>query len=980
MKSNDSFADLIRSIEQNMQQMQQGNGPKEPPYNNGGDPNGAPEMEINSPGFLWFLIPLAVLLFFNQGISYYADWVWYESLNLTSVFTTRILASVGLFAGGAIIFWLFLMINVLLARRFAPEGWMQTPFAPFLGLFNVKRITTVFLAVGAVFALFQGGSASSQWEDVLLYFNQIDFNLMDPIFNQDVSFFVFTLPIWQAAKSWMMASAVITLIITAFITGIGWQDWNVPRAVLLHLSILAGFILLLVAWQYQLDAYQLVYSNRGAVFGAGYTDVHAQLPAYNILSIVTLIAALLLVITAIIRSAWRGVVAVLVVWFAVSILAGNVYPNIVQRFQVSPNELNLEREYIENNIEFTRAAFDLQEIEIRDYDASTALTSQALANEPETVQNIRLWDYRPLLQTYNQIQALRQYYEFSDIDIDRYTIDGEVSQVMLAARELVPERLNENAQTWVNRKLVYTHGYGVAASPVAEVTSDGLPEFLIKDLPSQGVIDIAQPQIYFGEKSALGDYVIARTNEQEFDYPSEQGNAYTSFKANTGIDMSLANRILFAIHHLDVNLLLNADINPDSQLLWRRNITERIREVAPFLVYDNDPYIVIGDDGKLYWFLDAYTYSNRFPYSEPYNRAINYMRNPVKVVTDAYDGTMKFYVIDPEEPITAAYTQIFPDLFTSFDEMPDDLKAHIRYPNDLFNVQSEVYLTYHMTDANEFYNKEDLWAWPQEIFDSKTQRIEPYYVLMQLPDSDDLDFIQIFPFTPAKRENMIAWLAAQNDPDKYGEKLVYQFGKDSLIYGPQQVEARIDQDPLISERLSLWNQQGSNVIRGNLLVIPIGESLLYVEPLYLQAASGKIPEMKQVILATVDKVVMAENLGAALTKLFGSDGLAEAGLDMLIAEGVSEVEPSSAAASLDLSDVSQVELITSANALYQQAQELLRSGDWAGYGDAVSELGATLSRLADVSGVELAVEEAPVDEAPADEGAEEAVESEDSGE
>jgi len=507
MRNNDTFADLIRSIEESMQQVPQGNGPTEPPHNNGRDPD-APPPEINMRGFFWFLIPFLILLFFNRGISYYADWTWYDSLDLTSVFMTRIFASVGLFAAGALVFFLFLLINVLLARRFSPEGWMQTPFAPFISLFNVKRITALFLGAGAVFALFQGGSASSNWEELLLYFNQIDFNIVDPIFDEDVSFFIFTLPIWQAAKSWLMASAVITLIITAFISGIGWQGWNAPRAVLLHLSILAAFILVLIAWQYQLDAYQLVYSNRGAVFGAGYTDVHAQLPAYNILSIVTLIAAVLLVITAIIRSAWRAIVAVLVVWFAVSILAGSVYPNIVQRFQVNPNELNLEREYIENNIEFTRAAFDLQDIDVRDYDASAALTSQALASEPETVENIRLWDYRPLLQTYNQIQALRQYYEFSDIDIDRYTIDGEVSQVMLAARELVPDRLDQNAQTWINRKLVYTHGYGVAASPVAEVTRDGLPEFLLKDLPTQGVIDITQPQIYFGEKATAGDYVI----------------------------------------------------------------------------------------------------------------------------------------------------------------------------------------------------------------------------------------------------------------------------------------------------------------------------------------------------------------------------------------------------------------------------------------------------------------------------------------
>ena len=846
MKNTDPFSDLIRSIEENLQR----EGSWEPP-------NGSGERRAPAPNprrMLWLLIPFLVLIFFNRGLSFMSDYLWFDSLGLVSVFQTSIYAQFALFLVGALVFWLFLAVNMILARRIEPNGLADTPVEQLAAAFGV-RILPVMLWIAVIFSFFVGLSISSLWEDVLLFLNQIDFSLTDPIFERDVSFFVFTLPIWQAVRTWLMTMAVLTLIATGVLYGAGWRGWKMRTPALVHLSVLGAIVLGLIAWQYRLDAFGLVYSERGAVFGAGYTDVHAQLPAYNILAVLTLITGVLLVITAFLRRAWRAIVAVLVLWVVVAVVAGNIYPGIVQRFQVSPNELNLERLYIENNIDFTRLAYGLDDVEVLDYDASSVLTAEALLAESSTVTNIRLWDYRPLLQTYNQVQALRQYYTFNDIDIDRYEIDGEMRQVMLSARELVPEELNENAQTWVNQRLVYTHGYGVAASPVAKITPDGLPEFLLKDIPSQGVIDITRPQIYFGERT--DSYVVVRTDEPEFDYPSGEGNVTTQFDADTGIDLTFFNRLVFALRFGDVNILLNQDITADSQLLWQREIMARTRRVAPFLSYDSDPYLVISAEGELFWFIDAYTVSDRFPYSEPLAR-INYIRNPIKVVVNAYDGSMVFYIIEEDEPIAAAYRQIFPVLFRPFSEMPDDLQAHIRYPNDLFSVQAEMYRTYHMIDANEFYNKEDVWAWPEEIFDSEARQIEPYYVLMELPESDELDFIQILPFTPANRENMIAWLATHNDPDKYGQKLVYEFGKDSLFFGPKQIEARIDQDPEISSQLSLWNQQGSNVIRGNLLVIPVGGSLIYVEPLYLQAATGKIPELKRVILATADQVVMAE--------------------------------------------------------------------------------------------------------------------------
>lgn len=945
MRNDDPFADLIRSLEENLQH-NAGTRPAEDDSGNWVPPRrpAAEAPQFNGRRFLWILLPILILIFFSRIITFYADWLWYDSLAVTTVFFTRIWAQFGLFITVAVLFWLFLAANILIARRIEPRGFVGTAFEQIATALRL-RLTSIILFGGVIIALMVGASASGNWEEVLLYLNQGGYGLADPLFNRDVSFFIFTLPIWQLLRNLLFTSTLLTLIATGLVYGIGWRGWNNRRPVLTHLGVLGAFILLLIAWQYRLDAYQLVYSPRGTVTGASYTDVNAQLPAYNLLALVTLATAVVLIITIYLRSAWRAIVVVLVLWIAVALLAGNIYPGLVQRFQVTPNELNLERPYLENNIKYTRLAYDIDTIESIAYDASTPLTTAAIQSEPETVRNVRLWDYRPLLQTYNQIQALRQYYEFNDIDIDRYMIDGELRQVMLAARELAPERLNTTAQTWVNRKLVYTHGYGVAASPVAQVTEDGLPQFLLKDLPPTGVITITQPQIYFGEQPS--DYVIARTNEPEFDYPSGDQNLTTHFTADSGIAMSWGARLLFALHFADINLLLNSDINADSQLLWRRNITERATMLAPFLRYDPDPYLVISEAGKLYWFQDAYTVSDRFPYSEIVESYdFNYIRNSVKIVTDAYTGEITFYIVDEAEPIMAAYAQIFPDLFQPLTNMPADLLDNIRYPNGIFTVQANVLRTYHMTDPNEFYNKEDVWAWPREVFDDETQNMEPYYVLMQLPGSSELDFIQILPFTPANRENMIAWLAAQSKPENYGKKVVYEFGKDSLVYGPMQVEARINQDPEISAQLSLWNQQGSNVIRGNLLVIPIGESLLYVEPLYLQASNGNIPELTRVIVATANRVVMEDNLGLGLARLFGEEILTQAGLDELAEGGqLSSGVIASPTGEVETGDQSLEGLIQQANQAYAEAQTFLQNGDWAGYGAQMERLQRVLTTL-----------------------------------
>jgi uncharacterized membrane protein (UPF0182 family) len=953
-RNDDPFADLLNSLEENLQR----EGGWIPPQRPSGEATGG-----NPRRILWFIIPILLLVLFNRLMAFSIDLMWYESLGLSQVYMTRLWAQFGLFIAGTLVFWIFLAANVWiaqwLARRlpFGPGG--RTPLEIFADGAGV-RVSSIVIGIGAIISLFVGMSTSTQWESVLLYLNQAPFNLRDPLFGLDVGFFIFTLPIWAAARSWLIFLLVVTIIATVLVSGLLWRGWRVGRGTLIHLAILGAVLLALLAWQYRLDGYELVFSRRGSFTGAGYADVRAQLPAYNILFFVTLATAVLLLVTAFLRQAWRLMVGVLALWFVVAFLAGNLYPSLVQRFQVNPNELNLEREYIQANIAYTRIAYELDDIELKTYEVEESLTAEQLLTEQETIRNVRLWDYRPLLQTYNQIQALRQYYQFNDIDVDRYVIDGQLHQVMVAARELVPEQLSQDAQTWVNRRLVYTHGYGVAASPVAQVTRDGLPNFYLKDLPPTGLITVTQPQIYFGELTE--GYVIARTNEPEFDYPRGEGNVTTHFQADSGIDMTFWARLLFAIRFADINILLNQDISAESQLLWRRNIIERISEVAPFLVYDQDPYIVIDDSGRLFWFIDAYTLSNRFPYSEPF-QSFNYIRNPVKVVVNAYDGTMHFYLVDPDEPIIAAYARIFPDLFSPMSEMPEDLQAHVRYPEDLFRVQSEVFRTYHMTDATEFYNREDLWAWPEEIFDTTTVRLEPYYVLMQLPDEDHLEYVQILPFTPANRENMIAWLAARSDLDVYGQKVVYEFGKDTLFFGPKQVEARIDQDPTISAQLSLWNQQGSNVIRGNLLVIPVAGSLLYVEPLYLQSATGRIPELQRVIVATVNQVVMAENLGLALIQLFGEEVLNAPEVAELAAYGDQRGTIEIPVGAGEPTAQTVEELVLLANEQFAEAQARIQEGDWAGYGAAIAELEVTLQRLADLTGAQLPPVETPALEA-----------------
>jgi uncharacterized membrane protein (UPF0182 family) len=624
-------------------------------------------------------------------------------------------------------------------------------------------------------------------------------------------------------------------------------------------------------------------------------------------------------------------------WIVAAILVGALFPALVQRFQVQPNELARERPYIEYNIQFTREAFALGRVEEQSFAAEKMPSPQDIAQNEVTISNIRLWDHRPLKDTYNQIQSIRLYYDFHDVDVDRYNIDGEYRQVMLSARELSVEKLAGEAQTWVNRQLQFTHGYGVALSPVNEITTEGLPVLLVKDIPPVGNFNIEQPQIYFGEKT--NHYVIVNTNTQEFDYPMGEKNVYGHYQGKDGVNLdSFIRRLVYAWQFGDLNILISGELTPESRVLYYRNIRERVNHLAPFLKLDSDPYLVVMDGG-LFWIQDAYTVSDRYPYSQPIGGGLNYIRNSVKAVINAYDGSVTFYVADPEDAIIRTYQTIFPKLFVPAEQMPDSLRVHLRYPEDMFNIQASVYQSYHMRDARVFYNKEDLWAMPREVYAGEEQLMEPYYVIMRLPGEEKEEFLLMLPFTPMNKNNTIGWLAARCDGENYGKLLAYHFPKERLVYGPSQIENRIQQDTVITEQLALWSRGGSRVIRGNLLLIPLGKSNLYVEPVFLQAEAGGLPELKRVIVVAGEQIAMEPTLKESIAAIFGT----EAPPPEPVVGPPAPAEPEEALTAEIAS------LIEEAQQHYNQAQQYLKAGDWAGYGEELEALKTALERLAELT-------------------------------
>ena len=894
----------------------------------------------------WIIIGIIFLVVIIVGAiaSIYIDLIWFKSVQYITVFWKILLTKGVVMLFFAAVFFVLSFINLSFARRFAPEFQVEISQDEFerpeiqlyKSLQNIQVNKKFVLWFSLIIALFMGFSESSSWEKILIYLNRTSFGIADPIFNRDIGFYMFSLPFWEFVRNWLSFAITIITVVVAGIYVIKkavkyeYKKLIIETPVKVHLSLLIGLILILKSWQYWLNAFKVLYSTRGVIFGAGYTAIHADLLALRVLMVVALICAALFFATAR-KENWKLPVLGLAVLIGVSVLLGGIYPEIMQRAIVLPNESTKETPYILNNIEATRAAYGLDKIKEEEFPVKEEISFEDIEKNGETIGNIRLWDWRPIKQTLKQIQAIRLYYDFNSVDVDRYYFNGNYQQVMVSPRELNSAKIPEQARTWVNEKLVYTHGYGVVVNPVNKISGEGLPYLLIKDIPPVSSVDltITRPEIYYGEITE--GYVIVKTKAKEFDYPKGDENVYSTYVGSGGLPVSsLWRRILFSIKYSNPQILLTTNLTRDSRIMIYRNIQKRVTKIAPFLSYDNDPYMVVSKEGKLFWIQDAYTISNNYPYSTPLKGYFNYIRNSVKVVIDAYNGTMDFYIVDQKDPLVKVYQNIFPQLFKSFDQMPENLKEHIRYPKDIFQVQAELYSTYHMTDPDVFYNKEDYWNIPNEIYAENEIKMEPYYIVTKLPDHEREEFILMTPFTPSTKNNMIAWLAAKNDQPEYGNLIVYKFPKEKLIFGPMQIEARIDQDSEISQQLTLWGQKGSTVIRGNLLVIPIEESILYVEPLYLRAETGEIPELKRVIISNGSDVVIGNNLEDALGKLF----VRSFGEREIVVTGEEKT----------LKD-----LIKKAAGYFENAQKFAGEGSWSKYGEELQKLEQTLKLLEEAS-------------------------------
>lgn len=907
-----------------------------------------------------FLVLLFLFIFGGMISRFYTDWLWFGEVGYTSVFWTKIISKVGLGAVGGLLFFIIIYANLWVARRMAPpviSNQYDETFRGKVGRVAKRALTLVILGAAIAAGVLAGMEAGSHWLDYKVFTNAVMFGQIDPIFKKDISFFVFKLGFLKYIYGWLFFTLTVTFIATALVhytdRAIEFLSGKATFAphVKSHLSFIFAAILFVKAWGFRLDAYSLLYSSTGVIYGAGYTDVHARLLAYQALSIAAVIAGILGLIN-IYRKGIKLPVAAIAIIFGAYIIFGAIYPAIIQQFLVKPNELSKETAYIQNNINLTRQAFNLDKIETRNFPELTPLTADDIRNNSATINSIRLWDYRPLQSTYSQLQSLWQYYSIANVDIDRYKVNNQVRQVMLAAREMSPEASQTGAGTWVNRHFQFTHGYGAVMSPVNTATEKGLPEFFIQDMPPRSSVGIKidRPEIYYGELT--NDFVVANSSQMEYDHPSEITPAYTKYAGKGGIPISgYLQRLAFALRFSDLNLILRNPISSESRIMFRRQIVDRVNTIFPFLMYDSDPYLVISG-GRQYWMIDAYTVSSSYPYSTPYEvsprtgynvnyyTTLNYIRNSAKVVIDAYEGTVNFYTADDNDPIVKTYAKIFPGVFKPMSEMPSDIHEHIRYPEMLFRMQSQVLFTYHMLDPQVFYNKSDRWDTPNEIVGVEHQEtpMEPYYVVMRLPGQLKEQFLLMRPFTQAQKNNMVAWMGAICDPDNYSKILLYQFPRDEVVFGPAQIEATINQDPAISPKLSLWDQLGSKVNRGNMIVIPIEKSILYVKPLYLQSDTGKIPELSQVVVAYQDKVVMESTLELALQKVFGGGGAQP------MTTGT--VTPSIAAAS-----PSNIKgLINQAGAQFDAAQQSQRNGDWAGYGAQIKQLESTLNQLKKLAG------------------------------
>ena len=898
-----------------------------------------------------FVVGICLLLL-GLASDLLVDWLWFSSIGYLQVFLTTIGAKAVVF----FVVWLptalILALNGWLARRFARRqptppvtgpAWGavgQVP-PPDLLAFVRDRLPWFWVIAGAagLLALPVASAEVGNWSIFLQTFYYVPYGAEDPLYNNDISFYLFVLPTYVIVKNWML----LILFLSALFAGtIYWAHGDIeydihhrsmsPTAIA-HGSALFGVLFAIKAWSYGLDRYLLLYGDNGVVIGASYTDIHLGLPGLWLMIGISVIAAFAAWANLRVRTYRLPAVAIVLVGVG-SFLFTGVVPSLFRHFFVRPSELQLEKPYIERNIALTRQAYNLDRIAAKPFAAEQKLTFKTLEANKATIENIRLWDWQPLSDTYAQLQEIRTYYKFHDLDVDRYQLDGAYQSVMLSARELRPSLLPPNAQTWVNRHVLFTHGNGAVMSPVTRKSSEGLPFFYLRDIPpvADGGPRIDEPRIYYSEES--DDYVIVKGNTPEFDYPKGKDNVYATYGGVGGIPIgAMIWRGLFAYYFNDPNLVLSSYVTSDSRIMIRRNIRERLLTIAPFLRLDHDPYLVISN-GRMFWMQDAYTTSSYFP-SAPaaQDQDLNYIRNSVKIVVDAYNGTVDFYLIDSRDPVAATYQRIFPDLFKPFSAMPADLQKHIRYPEDLFLIQARVFQTYHMEAADVFYNREDLWQFPRQPGGDGITMMAPYYIIMRLPGEPQAEFFLMLPMVPSRRDNMIAWLAARCDAPDYGKLIVYEFPKDKLVYGPFQIEARINQTTEISQQLTLWNQMGSRVIRGaNLLAIPIENSILYVSPLYLRAEHGHLPELKRVIAAYGERVVMKETLAEALSALFVESGAAPA-----VSTGTEEAAPINPGESRAREALDR----------YNQAVARLKAGDWKGFGsqfDAMRQLLEEMNR------------------------------------
>ncbi|HYW71995.1 MAG TPA: UPF0182 family protein [Pyrinomonadaceae bacterium] len=852
----------------------------------------------------WFLlVALVVLLLIgSRAVSIYISAAWFGSLGYSSIFWF-------IFRSKLQLFLIFFLVSAavlrgalwLIERAFASFQFEQrTVFINQQPVnFSPGRLLRPLAWIVSIIAgLIFGFGMRESWRTFALYFHQAPTNQTDPIFGKPVGFYLFTLPVYDAISSWVLSLFFVMLVAAIIYAALAMTQQGLSKSgnsakarstSFITVSIPLALWLIVMAWRFLLSRYPYLWEDHQTFSGVTYVEAQHLLPAYVWVAVALVLAALICLVNGFALRKVRVLIAALAIPVAVYVVGIVIIPSYVTSFIVKPNELGRETPYIGYNIAATRAAYGIDHIEQRNFDANTTADAGDLQGNRETLDNIRLWDWRALKDTLSQIQAIRIYYDFTDVDVDRYLIGGQKRQMMIGTREINVERLPESSRNWVNEKLIYTHGYGITMNTANGFDPEGMPKFVLSNMPVEAAVPelkVTRPEIYFGQETTQDVYV--KTKRMEFNYPQGETNNLTSYEGTGGIQVGgFFKRWLLAWALDDVTKLpFSDDVTPASRALIHRNIREIVNSVAPFLVYDNDPYMVVNSEGRLFWIIDAFTESSNYPYSRHYaagDKTVNYIRNSVKVVIDAYNGTTTFYVFDANDPLVQSYRAIFPQLFRDQQEMPADLRAHVRYPETLIKTQAEVFALYHTQDTNSFFQREDLWNVARQTTPSSDksqpseQSMDPYFVLMQLPgEKEGLEFAEILPFTPSNRNNMIGWIAGRCDGDAYGSLLAYNFPKSRLVDGPAQIDARINQNAQLSAQFTLWNQQGSHVLPGHLLVIPIGRSLLYVEPLYLKAERSPMPELRLVVLATQDRLAYGANFDEALKNLFGEAAAASA--------------------------------------------------------------------------------------------------------